>query len=56
MWKIIKAIVAGKSREEVYDMLSEDDRQILISMSSSYGITRQQRRKQERDAKRKVHR
>lgn len=56
MWKIIKAIIAGKSREEVYKMLSDDEKGLLINISSSYGITRQQRRKSERDAKRKVRR
>lgn len=57
MWNIIQGILSGKSREDIYDMLSQEEKDGLKKMAAAYGISRQQRRKKEReDAKRKVHR
>lgn len=52
MWKIVQAILSGKSREEVYNMLSPEQKETLNSLAIANGINRQQRRKLERDAKR----
>lgn len=51
MKNILKAILSGKSREEVIDMLSDDDKAILEGVAKNIGFTRQQRRKMMRDAK-----
>lgn len=51
MWKIVQAILSGKSREEVYNMLSPEQKETLNSLAAANGINRQQRRKLERDAK-----
>ena len=50
--KIVQAILSGKSREEVYNMLSPEQKETLNSLAIANGINRQQRRKLERDAKR----
>lgn len=54
--KILEAIFGGKSREEVYNMLSPEERDKLNSLAAANGINRQQRRKLERDAKKGLHR
>ena len=54
--KIFQAILSGKSREEVYNMLSPEERDKLNSLAAANGINRQQRRKLERDAKKGLHR
>lgn len=56
MWKIVQAILSGKSREEVYNMLSPEQKETLNSLAIANGINRQQRRKLERDAKKGLHR
>ncbi|MBV3676563.1 hypothetical protein [Bacteroides stercoris] len=56
MWKIVQAILSGKSREEVYNMLSPEQKETLNSLAAANGINRQQRRKLERDAKKGLHR
>lgn len=52
MWEIVQAILSGKSREEVYSMLSPEQKETLNSLAAANGINRKQRRKLERDAKR----
>lgn len=54
--KIFQAILSGKSREEVYNMLSPEERDKLNSLAAANGINRQQRRKLECDAKKGLHR
>lgn len=54
--KIFQAILSGKSREEVYNMLSPEQKETLNSLAAANGINRQQRRKLERDAKKGLHR
>lgn len=54
--KILEAIFGGKSREEVYNMLSPEERDKLNSLAAANGINRKQRRKLERDAKKGLHR
>lgn len=54
--KIVQAILSGKSREEVYNMLSPEQKDTLNSLAIANGINRQQRRKLERDAKKGLHR
>lgn len=54
--KIFQAILSGKSREEVYSMLSPEERDKLNSLAAANGINRQQRRKLECDAKKGLHR
>jgi hypothetical protein len=56
MWKIVQAILSGKSREEVYNMLSPEQKETLNTLAIANGINRQQRRKLERDAKKGLHR
>nr|DAK73718.1 MAG TPA: hypothetical protein [Caudoviricetes sp.] len=56
MWKIVQAILSGKSREEVYSMLSPEQKETLNSLAATNGINRKQRRKLERDAKKGLHR
>lgn len=51
MHKILKAILSGKSKKEVIDMMSDDEKAILTGVSKNVGLTRQQRRKMMRDAK-----
>lgn len=45
MNKILKAILAGKSKSEVIDLLSDEDKAMLYMTSKMVGMTRQQRRK-----------
>ncbi|MFK2324832.1 hypothetical protein ACIXT2_17810 [Bacteroides fragilis] len=45
MNKILKAILAGKSKSEVMDLLSDEDKAMLDMTSKMVGMTRQQRRK-----------
>lgn len=45
MNKILKAILAGKSKSEVIDMLSDEDKAMLDMTSKIVGMNRQQRRK-----------
>ncbi len=54
--KIVQAILSGKSREEVYSMLSPEQKETLNSLAAANGINRKQRRKLERDAKKGLHR
>lgn len=56
MWKILEAILTGKSREEVYNMLSPEEKSKLNELAASAGINRQQRRQLERYAKKRLHR
>lgn len=51
MYKILKAILSGKSKKEVIGMMSDDEKAILTGVSKYVGLTRQQRRKMMRDAK-----
>lgn len=45
MNKILKAILAGKSKSEVIDLLSDEDKAMLDMTSKMVGMTRPQRRK-----------
>nr|DAM07196.1 MAG TPA: hypothetical protein [Caudoviricetes sp.] len=45
MNKILKAILSGKSKSEVIDLLSDEDKAMLDMTSKMVGMTRQQRRK-----------
>ena len=40
--KIVQAILSGKSREEVYNMLSPEQKDTLNSLAIANGINRQQ--------------
>lgn len=48
-------MLSGKSRKEVYEMMTDEEKSFMKDLAPTCGITRQQRRKQERDAKRKLH-
>lgn len=54
--KILQAVFSGKPREEIYNMLSPGEKATLNKIAASHGVNRQQRRKMERDAKRRLHR
>ena len=53
--KVLKALFCGKSREEVYSMLSADEKRILNDIASRHGVSRGMRRKLERDARKGRH-
>lgn len=53
--KVLKAVFGGKSREEVYGMLSEDEKRILNGIATHHGVGRGMRRKLERDARKGIH-
>ena len=53
--KVLKAVFGGKSREEVYSMLSADEKRILNDIASRHGVSRGMRRKLERDARKGIH-
>lgn len=53
--KVLKAVFGGKSREEVYNMLSADEKRILNGIAARHGVGRGMRRKLERDAGKGIH-
>jgi len=53
--KVLKAVFGGKSREEVYSMLSAAEKRILNEIAARHGVSRGMRRKLERDAKKGIH-
>ena len=53
--KVLKAVFSGKSREEVYSMLSADEKRILNDIASRHCVSRGMRRKLERDARKGRH-
>ena len=53
--KVLKAVFGGKSREEVYSMLSADEKRILNEIAARHGVSRGMRRKLERDARKGIH-
>ena len=53
--KVLKAVFGGKSREEVYSMLSADEKRILNDSAARHGVSRGMRRKLERDARKGRH-
>ena len=53
--KVLKAVFSGKSREDVYSMLSVDEKRILNDIASRHGVSRGMRRKLERDARKGRH-
>ena len=48
MKKIFMAMISGKSKEEVYDMLNDPEKEILFGIAQSMGMTRVERRKMKR--------
>lgn len=48
MKKIFMAMISGKSKEEVYDMLNDSEKEILFGIAQSLGMTRVERRKMKR--------
>lgn len=48
MKKIFMAMISGKSKEEVYDMLNDSEKEILFGIAQSMGMTRVERRKMKR--------
>ena len=50
MLNVLKAIISGKRCQEVYDLLSDEEKVKLN------GVNRRQRREIERNAKKRVHR
>lgn len=53
--KVLKAVFSGKSREDVYSMLSADEKRILNDIAARHGVGRGMRRKLERDARKGRH-
>ncbi len=53
--KVLKAVFSGKSREDVYSMLSADEKRILNDIAARHGVSRGMRRKLERDARKGIH-
>lgn len=49
MKKIFMAMISGKSKEEVYDMLNDSEKEILFGIAQSMGMTRVERRKMKRE-------
>lgn len=52
MWEIMMAIISGKRGLEVYRLLKPEDKKKLDRLAAGYGVSRRQRRKMERDARR----
>lgn len=48
-------LMGGKSREDVYSMLSADEKRILNDIAARHGVSRGMRRKLERDARKGRH-
>ena len=48
MKKIFMAMISGKSKEEVYDMLNDSEKEILFGIAPSTGMSRVERRKMKR--------
>lgn len=48
MKKIFMAMISGKSKEEVYDMLNDSEKEILFGIAQSMGMSRVERRKMKR--------
>lgn len=44
MKNILMAMVSGKSREEVYDMLTDSEKDILFGIAQNFGVSRSERR------------
>ena len=56
MLNVLKAIISGKRGQEVYDLLSDEEKVKLNEYAKLYGVNRRQRREIERNAKKRVHR
>lgn len=53
MKKIFMAMISGKSKEEVYDMLTDSEKEILFGIAQNMGMSRVERRKMKRKYERK---
>lgn len=48
MKKIFMAMISGKSKEEVYDMLTDSEKEILFGIAQNMGMSRVERRNMKR--------
>ena len=48
MKKIFMAMISGKSKEEVYDMLTDSEKEILFGIAQNMGMSRVERRNMNR--------
>ena len=53
MKKIFMAMISGKSKEEVYDMLTDSEKEILFGSAQNMGMARVERRKMKRKYEKK---
>ena len=53
MKKIFMAMISGKSKEEVYDMLTDSEKEILFGIAQNMGMSRVERRKMKRKYEKK---
>ena len=53
--KVLKAVFGGKSREELYSLLSADEKRILNDIAARHGVSRGMRRNLDRDARKGIH-
>lgn len=51
MWNLITALLSGKQGADLYSVLTPEQKATLNKLASSYGVSRRERRKMERDAK-----
>lgn len=56
MLNVLKAIISGKRGQEVYDILSDEEKSKLNEYAKLYGVNRRKRREIERNAKKRIHR
>lgn len=56
MLNVLKAIISGKRGQEVYALLSDEEKVKLNEYAKLYGVNRRQRREFERNAKKRLHR
>lgn len=54
MWKALKAILEGKRGVDVYNALDPEDKKMLNEVAARFGVSRQQRRKFERNVRNSV--
>lgn len=53
MKKILMAMISGKSKEEVFNMLTDSEKDILFGIAGNIGIPRAERRKMKRKYEKK---
>ena len=51
MWNLITAILSGKRGADLYNVLTPEQKATLNNLAAAYGVSRRERRKMERDAK-----